>query len=59
MDQLDPLQLRKPLDFYAVTDHGFLLGSVEGWSDPANGEATKPFHDLNREENRWVSSSEY
>ena len=28
------MQLREPLDFYAVTDHGFLLGSVEGWADP-------------------------
>ena len=31
------MQLREPLDFYAVTDHGFLLGSVEGWADPNNG----------------------
>ena len=50
------LQLRKPLDFYAVTDHGFLLGSVEGWSDPATGDATKPFHNLNRKENLNVDS---
>jgi hypothetical protein len=50
------LQLRKPLDFYAVTDHGFLLGSVEGWSDPATGDATKPFHNLNRNENLNVDS---
>ena len=30
------MQLRELLDFYAVTDHGFLLGSVEGWADPDN-----------------------
>ena len=23
------MQLREPLDFYAVTDHGFLMGNVE------------------------------
>ena len=27
------MQLREPLDFYAVTDHGFLLGSVPDWAD--------------------------
>ena len=46
------MQLREPLDFYAVTDHGFLLGSVEGWADPNNGRAgTEPFHNLNAPEN--------
>ena len=46
------MQLREPLDFYAVTDHGFLLGSVEGWADPDNGrEGTEPFHNLNAPEN--------
>ena len=46
------MQLREPLDFYAVTDHGFLLGSVEGWADPDNGRAgTEPFHNLNAPEN--------
>ena len=46
------MQLREPLDFYAVTDHGFLLGSVEGWADPNNGMAgTEPFHNLNAPEN--------
>ena len=42
------MQLREPLDFYAVTDHGFLLGSVEDWANPNNGkEGTEPFHNLN------------
>ena len=46
------MQLREPLDFYAVTDHGFLLGSVEGWADPNNGRpGTEPFHNLNAPEN--------
>ncbi len=46
------MQLREPLDFYAVTDHGFLLGSVEGWADPNNGRAgTEPFHNINAPEN--------
>ena len=46
------MQLREPLDFYAVTDHGFLLGSVEGWSNPNNGRAgTEPFHNINAPEN--------
>ena len=46
------MQLREPLDFYAVTDHGFLLGSVEGWADPNNGKAeTEPFHNINAPEN--------
>ena len=46
------MQLREPLDFYAVTDRGFLLGSVEGWADPNNGRAgTEPFHNLNAPEN--------
>ena len=51
------MQLREPLDFYAVTDHGFLLGSVPGWADPNNTRAgTEPFHNLNREDNRTIAS---
>ena len=46
------MQLREPLDFYAVTDHGFLLGSVPDWADPNNGKVgTEPFHNLNSPEN--------
>jgi len=46
------MQLREPLDFYAVTDHGFLLGSIPDWADPNNGKAgTEPFHNLNSPEN--------
>jgi len=51
------MQLREPLDFYAVTDHGFLLGSVPGWADPNNTRAgTEPFRNLNREDNRTIAS---
>jgi len=46
------MQLREPLDFYAVTDHGFLLGSIPDWADPNNGKkGTEPFHNLNAPEN--------
>jgi len=46
------MQIREPLDFYAVTDHGMLLGMVEHWADPDNGKAgSEPFHNLNAPEN--------
>ena len=46
------MQIREPLDFYAVTDHGMLLGMVEHWADPNNGKAgSEPFHNLNSPEN--------
>ena len=46
------MQIREPLDFYAVTDHGMLLGMVEHWADPKNGKAgSEPFHNLNSPEN--------
>ena len=51
------MQLKEPLDFYAVTDHGFLLGSVPGWADPNNGRrGTEAFHNINRPENLTVDS---
>ena len=27
------MKLREPLDFYAVTDHGFFLGMIQAWAD--------------------------
>ena len=46
------MQIREPLDFYAVTDHGMLLGMVSHWADPDNGKAgSEPFHNLNAPEN--------
>ena len=51
------MQLREPLDFYAVTDHGFLMGNVEWWADPSNTTpGTEPFTNLNTLENRTVES---
>mgnify|MGYP000041150308 FL=1 len=51
------MQLKEPLDFYAVTDHGFLMGSVPGWADPNNTrEGTEPFRNLNVLENRTIES---
>ena len=42
------MKIKRPLDFYAVTDHGFFLGSMEAWANPNNTNAeTKPFHRLN------------
>ena len=46
------MQIREPLDFYAVTDHGMLLGMVSHWADPDNGmPGSEPFHNLNAPEN--------
>ena len=51
------MQLREPLDFYAVTDHGFLMGSVPAWADPNNDHPlTRPYRNLNVPENRTVAS---
>ena len=51
------MKLRVPLDFYAVTDHGFLLGQVERWADPNNGiKGTEPFHNINLPENLTTDS---
>ncbi len=45
------IQLKKPLDFYAVTDHAFFLGIIKEAAD-TNSEFSKydfsePMHDLN------------
>ncbi len=51
------MQLREPLDFYAVTDHGFLMGNLEWWADPNNiTPGTEPFKNLNAPENRTVET---
>ena len=51
------MQLREPLDFYAVTDHGFLMGNLEWWADPNNTTpGTEPFTNLNAPENRTVET---
>ena len=46
------MKIKRPLDFFAVTDHGFFLGSMEEWANPENpNPETKPFHRLNAKEN--------
>ena len=43
------LQLREPLDFYAVTDHGF-MGMINNYADTSSRiskDFTKPFHNMN------------
>ena len=45
------IQLRRPLDFYAVTDHGFFLGLLPSAADTSSPfskyEYTKSLHNLN------------
>ena len=54
------MKLREPLDFYAVTDHGFYMGMIENYADTSSEmskkEWTKPMHNLNRPENVTVES---
>jgi len=54
------MKLREPLDFYAVTDHGFFMGMIENYADTSSkmskNEWTKPMHNLNRPENVTVES---
>ncbi len=54
------MKLREPLDFYAVTDHGFYMGMIENYADTSSEmskkEWTKPMHNINRPENVTVES---
>ena len=54
------MKLKEPLDFYAVTDHGFYMGMIENFADTssemAKNEWTKPMHNINRPENVNVES---
>ncbi len=51
------MKIKRPLDFYAVTDHGFFLGSLEDWANPENtNPETQPFHHLNAKENLTVDT---
>ena len=49
------MTIREPLDFYAVTDHGFWMGVVDDWADTSTELSkhplAKPFHNVNAEEN--------
>ncbi len=55
------MQLREPLDFYGVTDHGFFMGMIEAYADTSSPASrypwAKPYHNLNREENLTIDSS--
>ena len=55
------MQLREPLDFYAVTDHGFFMGMIQAYADTSTGISQKsfaePFHNINRLDNLSVESA--
>ena len=54
------MQLDRPLDFYAVTDHGFYLGVVRAGADTTTEISTYPamesIHNLNAAENLTLES---
>jgi len=54
------VQLRQPLDFYAVTDHAMFLGAVRAGADTSTEfsklELAEPLHDLNAPDNRGLLS---
>ena len=49
------MQLSRPMDFYAVTDHGMFLGLVKAAADTttefSENEFSEPYHNLNSPEN--------
>ena len=49
------MQLSRPMDFYAVTDHAMFLGLVKAAADTSTAfsknEFSEPYHDLNAPEN--------
>lgn len=54
------IQLDRPLDFYAVTDHAMLMGVARAAADTGTEISTlpvsEPLHDLNRPGNRGILS---
>ena len=44
------MQMKEPLDFYAVTDHAIFMGMIQEYGDPnskqANTEWAKPFENI-------------
>jgi hypothetical protein len=54
------VQLREPLDFYAVTDHAMFLGVLRAGADTSTEFSKLPiaqdFHDLNASDNMGVDS---
>ena len=57
------MTLREPLDFYAVTDHGFFLGMIPAWADTSTYASTLPgaeiYHNINAPENLTLESSAF
>lgn len=54
------IQLREPLDFYAVTDHAMFLGVVKAAANPntdvSQYETSKPIHNINAPDNMGLFS---
>ena len=54
------IQLKEPLDFYAVTDHAVFLGIIKEAADTTSEfskyEFTEPMHDLNKEVSNSIFS---
>ena len=54
------MQLSEPLDFYAVTDHGFFLGMFEKLADTTHSASSlpgaTPYHDINAPGNTDIDS---
>ncbi len=54
------MQLREPLDFYAVTDHAMFLGVAAAAGDTSTDfsktEVARPLNDLNADDNRGIMS---
>ena len=54
------VQLDRPLDFYAVTDHGFFLGVVRAGADTSTAvskyPSMEPIHNLNAADNQTLDS---
>ena len=54
------VQLDRPLDFYAVTDHGFFLGVVRAGADTSTAvskySSMEPIHNLNAADNQTLDS---
>ena len=55
------MKLQEPLDFYAVTDHGFYMGMIQAYADTSTdisqNDFAEPFHNLNRLDNLTVESA--
>ena len=54
------IQLKKPLDFYAVTDHAFFMGIIKEAADTSSEfskyDFSQPIHDLNKTVSKSIFS---